>query len=245
MKTRYKTRRMSASILLLCGLAAGFPTVAAPTALSPEQVAELYIGMFVNRDMDQAAELVEYLRPDFGGNAAYDLQEYRKEVAALAGQHKERASAMAAELPAEQRAKMEKGFLDYMLTVDYVISQAKCKATDHTIEPNDVTRELGEGNKDDVIATVAYACEIPAVDDAIIAKLQAAQTAEDAAQFERAAADFRKAMQSSSRRTSVTGEASLYRHGLAGVWTNANPSVWLDPIVEGVPSFQPDTGSDW
>lgn len=244
MKAHQITRRMSAPILL-CALASGVPASAAPAALSPEQVADLYMGMFVNRDMDQAAELVEYLRPEFGGNAAYDLQVYRTEVAALAGQHKERASAMAADLPAERRASAEKAFLDYMLTVDYVISQAKCKATDHTIEPNDVTRELGEDNKDDVIATVAYACEIPAVDDAIVAKLQAAQTADDATQFERAAAEFRKAMQSSSRRTSVTGEASLYRHGPAGVWTNANHSVWLDPIVEGVPSFQPDTGSDW
>jgi hypothetical protein len=243
MKNRQKARRMSAPVLLLCALVAGTPAAAAPAALSPEQVAELYIGMFVNRDMDQAAQLVEYLRPEFGGNAAWDLKQYRSEVAALAGQHKERASAMAADLPAKQRASAEKALLDYMLTVDYVISQAKCKATDHSIEPNEGTRRLGGENKDDVIATVAYACEIPAVEDAVVAKLQTAQSAEDATQFERAAAEFRKAMQSTSRRMNVAGEGTLHRSRSA-VWISFDPSAWLDPIIEAVPSFQPGSGSE-
>lgn len=234
---------MTPVAIMMSLLAGGMPleSRASTPALTPEQVTDLYIGTFVNRDMDQAAELLEYLKPAYSGKPAFDLQEYRKVAAVTAEQHEQQASAMAAELPADLRAGGEKALLDYLSALDYAISHAKCKATGHTVEPNDVTRQMGgEESKDDVIAEVSYACEVPTVDEAIVARLHAAGRANDVAKLGRAAADFRTAMQSSSRWTNVTGKGSLYRHGLAGVWNNANPQGWMDPILAGLPSFQTD-----
>lgn len=212
----------------------------AALTLTPEQVADLYIRAFVNRDLDSARRLNEYLKPDFSGHDAYDLGELRKFAEEKPKQDETRAREVAAGAPEAERPVLASAFVNYFQGTDHVVANAKCKATASKLGPNDVQRAMGgEAFKDAEIAEVSFSCEIPELDADIEQEIAAAIAAEDSARLVKGTEIFKAAVMKPKKWRTVTGTHSLYRTRPDSPWSSGAVDEWVAPILAGLPSMQP------
>lgn len=231
--------------LLLLACASGMSILSsgaasAASTLTPEQVADLYIQTFVNRDLDSARRLNEYLKPEFSGGDAYDLGELRKFAEEKPQQDEARARDVAAEAPEAERPVLASAFLNYFQGTDHAVANAKCKATASKLRPNDVQRAMGdEAFKDAEIAEVSFSCEIPDLDAGIEQEILAAVAAQDSARLVKGTETFKAEVMKPKKLQTVTGTHNLFRTRPDSPWSSGAVDEWVTPILAGLPSMQP------
>ena len=208
---------------------------------TPEQVADLSIRTFVNRDMDAAAQLNDYLKPAFSGGEAFSMAELRKFAADKPREDEANAKRIAADAPAAQRATLQRAFLAYFQGMDRAVAGARCRATGSSLAPNETALRYDPKATQAKVAKVRYQCDIPATDPAVEKAIAQAVAAQDGKKLLDATTRFKAAMTQPVQWKTVTGAAALYRDlGLPGDrWNTGSPEDWTTAILEGLPSLEP------
>ncbi len=119
-------------------------------AVSPEQVAELYLGIFVNEDLAKAARLNELLGPAVTGGDSINVTEVSKMSDTLAAQM---SSSMLEGMPENIQAGLKGPFTRMTKAVLGAVKRSQCRATGTTMTDN-------ESIKGQKIATVSYDCAV-------------------------------------------------------------------------------------
>lgn len=230
---------------LLTSVAAFCHAAPAAPVLTPEQAADLYLRTFVNRDLDAARVLNDYLKPAYDDQDALDLDALAKFVADKPAQDRAQVQEIVSGAPEANRAALAEASLNYFQGLDHAIVSAACRATGSEIRPNETTREMGgDKNKDDVIATVSYRCEIAQVDEPLQQEIAAAMKAEDLAAMRVATVKLKQALLQPAATMTVEGQQDLYRHTGNSVWLSGAFDEWVDPVLEGLPSLQPSSATE-
>lgn len=223
--------------LLLFPLAAALglssPVSAAAQVRTPEEVADLYLRMFVNTDVAAAQALNAYLKPAYDGREPFDVAAMRQAIADKPAADRARAQAAAeTEGPDGQREAYAEGVLAMGRLMDAVLAHARCKATGSDIAPNEATRALDERSREDDIATVAFRCQVPEVGQAAADAL-----AGDDAIALRKATDAQRALIESgqARMLEVEGRQNLYRSTGSPIWLTGSTDEWMAPVLQTLP----------
>ncbi|HEX7802007.1 MAG TPA: hypothetical protein VF471_04550 [Pseudoxanthomonas sp.] len=230
---------------LLMSVAAFCHAAPAATVLTPEQAADLYLRTFVNRDLDAARVLNDYLKPAYDNQNALDLEALAKFAADKPAQDRAQVQEIVAAAPEANRAVLAEASLNYFQGLDHAIVGAACRATGSEIRPNETTRAMGgDKNKNDVIATVTYRCEIPQIDEPLQQEIAVAMKAEDVAAMRVATGKLKQALLRPASTRTVVGKQDLYRHTGNSVWLSGAFDEWVDPVLEGLPSLQPSSATE-
>ena len=224
----------------MLGLARTATAAALDEKATPEQVAELYMRAFVNRDMEAAVQLNEYLKPFYDGHEAYRLADLRKFATNKPKEDEERAKSIAADAPTAQRATLERAFLNFFQGVDQAVVSAKCRTIGAKIGPDERALRWNPERKSAKAATVEFQCKIPALDPAIAKSITEAVAAENSSKLLAATEKFKVAMTKPAQWKTVSGSHTLMRD-LANAkdrWNNPLTEGWVSAIVEGMPSLK-------
>jgi len=234
---------LTAGLLMLASaFCQAAPATPVPT---PEQAADLYLRTFVNRDLEAARTLNEYLKPAYDNQNALDLDAMAKFAADKPAQDRMQVQEIVAAAPEANREALAEASLNYFQGLDHAVVNAACRATGSEIHPNDTTREMGgDKNKDDVIATVSYRCEVPQVGEQLKQEIATAMKAEDAAAMRIATGKLKQTLMQPAATTTVEGRQDLYRHTGTTVWLSGAFDQWVDPVLEGLPSLQPSSATE-
>lgn len=225
--------RPTALAAALCSAAIGLsvaPVFAAPaaTALTPEQVVELYIRVALNQDVAATKTLNEYLKPAYNGEDALDVQAVTDAPANLDKQLEEIATGLMQALPKVDPKQAKAGLIAAMKRQNQATGSAKCRSLSSSERANDVA----EGQR---IAEVRYECVVPAP-GAGLQELLADQgppasltTEVFLAQLDK----FQHSFDTAGTRT-VQGTMDLYGEGKDKPWFTGNFSSVIDVVNNGM-----------
>lgn len=229
-------RKSAGCGVLLAGLLAMAPMpllAAAPAPpSSPEQVADLYLRLFVNQDLQALEQLNAYLAPAYSGQHPFDAEALSHAIAEQQAQEEAQADDAVAGLPKAEQEPVKSALLASIRVVGSAIVHSQCRALSSEIHPNDVTRAMGEDYADDDIATVTYRCRVPVLDPQLLVASAAAgdlPTAQDLRRQQQAIDQGAGSFQE------VEGEQDLYRDSKTRIWLTGATDAWLQPVMDTLP----------
>lgn len=221
--------------LMMCLLAVTpLPLLAATSAApgSPEQVADLYLRLFVNQDLQALEQLNAYLAPAYGGEHPFDGAALSQAIAEQQAQEEAQADEAVAAMPKAEQEKAKSALLAAIRVVGSAIVHSRCKAVSSEIHPNEVTRAMGEEYADDDIATVTYRCKVPTLDPQLLGATAGSDAMPEQQELQRQ----RQAIeQGAGAFVEVEGSQDLYRGSKSGIWLTGATDAWLQPVMDSLP----------
>jgi hypothetical protein len=215
--------RMLASLLLLGALGA---TACAKDALSPEQALDLYLKTFINKDLQSAAALNDYLEPAYKGPAVEiervgKMDEYVLELLT---------KGFMQEGPGRTFPELKQSASDYFKAMQAALRRSKCRATESALEDN----EWVENSR---IAQVRFVCNIPSVQfDASALELPKKLKKADQQKLQQAFSRLTEQLNNAPLGKEVTDTFRLYETKVDGksYWHNGSPGDLLDVVMGGL-----------
>lgn len=205
--------------------------IAAAAPLTPEQVTELYIRVALAMDVEAAKRLNDYLRPEFDGEDALDLEQMGSAQARIAEQHGQIADALLRSTPQVDAGRLKPVVVDSLRLQSRAMAQARCRGVSHQQRPNTAS--------DGVVAEVGYECAVRAPGQALqkafpTEALDKATTASLLQAFDQAATAFEQAPEQT-----VEGTMTLYADGKGGPWHTGSFTDVIDVVHQAIAGTSP------
>lgn len=217
-------------LLAIAPLPAMAATTSAPS--SPEQVADLYLQLFVNQDVQALHQLNAYLAPAFDDQHPFDAEALTHAVAERAAQEDAQAEEAVVGLPKAEREHAKKALLAAIRSVGSTITRRQCKAISSDIRENDAARGVSGEFASDDIATVIYRCKVPSVDPQLLGVIVAGDDLPPSKTPQR---QQQAISGTAGRFEEVEGRQDLYRSGKSGIWLTGATDAWLQPVMDMLP----------
>lgn len=227
-------RRTRTALFAATLAACAAPALAAPAALTPEQVAELYLRVALAHDGEAGKRLNDYLKPAFGGEDALDLAALAAAPKALDDSYATFADSILGSLPKVDPAQAKPAIVAAMKSQSNAVAKAQCKGVSNQQRPN-------ETQPGQTIATVTYRCQVPALNGGL--EQMMADKGDPASMSTQALlegfAAYRKALDQPAAQRTVEGRIDLYG-GDGKPWMTGSFAEAIDVVTDGMlnPSAQ-------